>query len=56
MNYTIEIIQERIDKLNEAYFRYVENGEVEKSDPVAIINRNNVKEMKEAITILKNCL
>lgn len=56
MNYTIEIIQERIDKLEKAYVRYVENGEVEKDDVVAIINRSNVKEMKEAITILKNSL
>lgn len=56
MKYTIEIIQDRIDKLENAYKRYVENGEVDKEDPVAIINRNNVEEMKKAITILENNL
>lgn len=49
MEYAIEILKERLEKLEHNYYRFVVIGEVCEFSAVAIDNRRKVKELNIAI-------
>lgn len=52
MNYAQEILQEKLNVLNNSYDEYVTNGKVNKDSAVALENRRKASELKAAILCL----
>ncbi len=52
MEYSIEILKERLEKLNESYNKFVLSGKVEINNPVAIDNRKKAHDIEEALLLL----
>jgi hypothetical protein len=49
MEHAIEILKERLDKLNNAYSEFVLNGTVKTDSTVAIDNRKKAKDIEDAL-------
>ena len=52
-NFAITALQQRLMALENAYEKYVENGNCNKNSAVAKQNRKNCKDVKEAINTLQ---
>ena len=54
MKYAIEILKERLEQMENAYQKFVVNGDVKPDSSVAIDNREKVKQLQSAIKTLSN--
>ena len=52
MEYAKEILQQKLNQLNDAYIQFVGTGKVKKDSQVAIDNRNKAKQLESAILCL----
>jgi predicted RNase H-like nuclease (RuvC/YqgF family) len=52
-DYVIDMLAERLDSMNEAYSKFVLNGDVKPDSSIAIENRNKSKQLEDSIQILK---
>lgn len=51
-NYALNVLLHQLDKLDYAYDRFVENGDVDSKNKVAKENREKAKDLDDAIKIL----
>jgi hypothetical protein len=54
MKYPIDLLTEKLNHLDRAYYKFVKTGEVDENCDEAIINRLKVKNLKEAIKKLED--
>lgn len=56
MEYSIEILQKELDRINSAYERFVEKGTIDKEHILALSNRTKANGLQQAIAEIKQAL